>query len=231
MACGEAPLIHCTAIYYTCMPSSWHRTPAEGRGIIGACTLAPALQVGGVIEVFSRGFELLDADIATLKYVESEASEDPTRMPWGDYDTVLAKLRRAVAAGAPSAPALRAVLAACEAAGDGSGYIPKDDLYVSVWRLFGDAAVCMASAAALKSVWRMWAGAARLPERHGGHVGGRGPHTCSFGIHLGLPVTIMACHWPPHVKAVAANLASFTATAAHCLCLCRPHWLTSCTAR
>ena len=42
------------------------------------------MQVGSVLEVFGRGFQLLDADAATLLYMERTSY----RFPWADYERV-----------------------------------------------------------------------------------------------------------------------------------------------
>ncbi|KAG2423386.1 hypothetical protein HXX76_015352 [Chlamydomonas incerta] len=83
------------------------------------------MQVGAVLEVFGRGFQLLDADAYTLRYEEKECA----RFPWADYDKVLAKLQAWLALYPDQLPErLSADLLAAGSA-DGSGYIAKHKLY------------------------------------------------------------------------------------------------------
>ncbi len=94
----------------------------------------PSPQVGAVLQVYSRGFQLLDADAFTLQYMEREAVAAPGRFPWADPSRVLARLADWVAMYAEQLPdRLRAELLAADR--DGSGYIDKFKLYVS-WIVF-----------------------------------------------------------------------------------------------
>ncbi|KXZ51864.1 hypothetical protein GPECTOR_11g300 [Gonium pectorale] len=80
--------------------------------------------VGSVLEVFGRGFALLDADAYTLGYMETQ----PHRFPWADYDQVHSKLRAWLALYPEALPdRLKAELAAAD--NTGAGYIPKHKLY------------------------------------------------------------------------------------------------------
>lgn len=51
---------------------------------------ASDFMVGGVLTIYARGFELLDADEATLLYMESE----PMRFPHADFDKVKTMWRK-----------------------------------------------------------------------------------------------------------------------------------------
>eukprot|EP00198_Chlamydomonas_reinhardtii_P009627 XP_001698964.1 DM10 domain-containing protein [Chlamydomonas reinhardtii] len=83
------------------------------------------MQVGAVLEVFGRGFQLLEADAYSLRYQEKEAAT----FPWADYDKVLAKLQAWLSLYPDQLPErLSADLLAAGGA-DGSGYIPKHKLY------------------------------------------------------------------------------------------------------
>ncbi|GLC72720.1 hypothetical protein PLESTF_001285900 [Pleodorina starrii] len=81
-------------------------------------------RVGSLLEVFGRGFQLLDADAFTLLYMEQNAY----RFPWADFDKVLSKLLTWLAHYPDQLPdRLRADLLAADS--QGSGYVTKYKLY------------------------------------------------------------------------------------------------------
>ncbi|KAG2490607.1 hypothetical protein HYH03_010999 [Edaphochlamys debaryana] len=69
-----------------------HGTFLERTKVRNPATGAPYadtdLRVGAKLEVFGRGFQLLDADTYTLRYMEKECP----RFAWADFDKVLGKL-------------------------------------------------------------------------------------------------------------------------------------------
>lgn len=118
-------------------PSPSLHTPARTNSCFPCTPLpCPSPQVGAVLQVYGRGFQLLDADAYTLQYMEREAAAAPGRFPWADPSRVLARLSDWVAMYAEQLPdRLRAELLAADR--DGSGYIDKFRLYVSTRGVMG----------------------------------------------------------------------------------------------
>ncbi|GIL63796.1 hypothetical protein Vafri_17794 [Volvox africanus] len=82
------------------------------------------MQVGTVLEVFGRGFQLQDADNFTLEYMEGQSY----RFPCADYDQVRSKLANWLALYPDQLPdQLKSRLAAADS--NGSGYVTKYSLY------------------------------------------------------------------------------------------------------
>ncbi|GIL93769.1 hypothetical protein Vretimale_70 [Volvox reticuliferus] len=82
------------------------------------------MQVGAILEVFGRGFQLQDADTFTLEYMEGQSY----RFPWADYDKVRSKLTNWLALYPDKLPdQLKSRLAAADS--NGSGYVTKYNLY------------------------------------------------------------------------------------------------------
>ncbi|EFJ42453.1 hypothetical protein VOLCADRAFT_107251 [Volvox carteri f. nagariensis] len=93
------------------------------------------MQVGCVLEVYGRGFQLLEADTVTLEYMEDQSY----RFPWADYEKVFSKLTTWLALYPDELPdQLRTKLIAADA--NGSGYITKYQLYDLLTSLGADLA-------------------------------------------------------------------------------------------